>query len=108
MLYLVLGEFIDPGPALPPQQLAALLENQILPGLEQLAGHTRSGRVVGGLKAGAREGVFIVQAENNKDIDAFLYELPFWSLLRWTVVPLQSLDDRIPLDRQAVQMLKSL
>lgn len=108
MLYLVQGEFIDPGPAIPPQQLAAVLENLILPSLEKLAEHTRSGQVVGGLKAGAREGVFIVQADNNKEIDEFLYRLPFWSLLKWSVVPLQSLDDRIPLDRQAVQMLKSL
>lgn len=93
-------------PTISAQQFAAFLENQIIPSLEQLADYTRSGRAVGGVKAGAREALLIIQAEN-KEIDELLYRLPIWPLLKWTVFPLQSLDDRIPLDREAVQMLKS-
>lgn len=35
--YLVTGEYVDPGPLLPPEQLVQMVEEMVLPSLEALA-----------------------------------------------------------------------
>ena len=37
MRYLVTAEYVDPGPLLPPQQLAQLIEQLVIPSFEALA-----------------------------------------------------------------------
>ena len=55
MQYLVTGEFIDPGPLLPPDQLAGMLRQLVLPshegGLQRRVGRHASGTtLLGGNK----------------------------------------------------------
>jgi len=48
MQYLVTGEFIDPGPLLPPDQLAGMLRQAILPSHDVLTNHKAEGKLLAG------------------------------------------------------------
>lgn len=109
MLYLVTGEFIDPGPMLSPQQLAPLLENSILPSLDALAKLEKEKKVLaGGILVGERAGVMIVEASSNEELDQLIQSLPFWGLLKWKVTPLNSFSARAVQDRQGMERLKKM
>ena len=106
MQYLVHGEFVDPGALLPPQQLGQIVENAVIPSLETLAKDKRV--LAGGILAGTRVGVAILEAASNKEVDEFLQGLPFWGLLKWTVTPLTSYADRAAGDRKMIERLKAM
>ena len=109
MIYLVTGEYIDPGPMLPPQQAAKQLEHVIIPSLDILAKMEMEKKILtGGILVGARAGVFIVEASSNEEVDQLVRGLPFWPLLSWEVTPLQSFAGRAVLDRQALKNLKAV
>ncbi len=106
-LYMVSGEFIDPGPMLQPQQLAPMLEKMILPSLEIIAKWEEEGKILGGgLPMGDRAGVFIIKAGSNTEVDNLLQSLPFWGLLKWKVTPLVSYKDRVIQTRKNLEELK--
>ena len=48
------------------------------------------GKVVGGLFAGQRAGVIIVEASSGEELCAMLQTLPFWGQNTWEIVPLQT------------------
>ncbi len=108
-LYLVSGTFIDPGPMLPPQQLAPMLEKLIIPSLDIIAKWEEEGKILGGgHPIGDRAGVFIIKASSNTEVDNLLQSLPFWGLLKWEVTPLVSYKARAQQTRKGLEKLKKL
>jgi hypothetical protein len=108
MKYFVRADFVDPGPLLPPQQLAAVVENAVLPSLDTLGKWDAERRISGGLVTGARAFAFVIDASTNDELDKILQGLPVWGLVSWQVTPLTSFADRIPRDRQSAQQLKTM
>ena len=68
--YLVNGDYVDPGPMLPPQQLVQMIEKLVLPSFEALAKLEEQKKVLaGGIVAGARAGAFIVEVASNTELN---------------------------------------
>jgi len=106
--YLVTGEYIDPGPMQPPQQLAQMIEKLVLPSFEALAKLEEQRKVLGGgIMAGARAGAFIVDVGSNTELNQLLQELPFWGICKWTATPLQTFRDRAADEKKAVDRMKA-
>lgn len=106
--YLVTGEYVDPGPLLPPQQLVQLLEQMVLPSFEALAKLEEQKKILGGgLVAGARAGAFIVDVGSNSELNRLLQELPFWGIVKWTSTPLQSFRERATDEKNAIDRIKA-
>ena len=102
--YLVLGKG---GPGLgTPEEGIALLENHVIPTLDQLG--SSESVLAGGLRVGERAVAFIIQAESNAAADAMIRQLPMWSLLTWEVKPLQSFAARAAIERGTVELLKGM
>lgn len=110
MQYLVTGEYVDPGPLLPPDQLVGMLRQVILPSHDVLTNLKAEGKVVaGGYSVGERAGAFIFEADSNAELDALLQSLPYWGLIKFKVTPLEEVEGRRERDRgQAEQIEQSL
>jgi hypothetical protein len=107
MQFLVIGEYVEHGALVPPDQVASIIENAILPSLEILARWVEQGTARGGIYAGERAGAFIVEAESPEALGAMLAGLPFWGIVQWEVRPLQSVRSAVERERSAVQMIRS-
>ena len=106
--YLVTGEYVDPGPLLPPQQLMQIIEEMVLPSFEMLAKLEEEKKIVGGgIVAGARAGAFIVEVASNGDLNRLLQELPFWGIVKWTATPLQTFRERAADEKNAIERMKA-
>ena len=105
--FLVIGEYVEPGPAFTAQQTVMMIEQLITPSLEMLAKWEEEGRVKGGLVAGEREGAFIMEAASSEEIGGMLRSLPFWGLLKWQVKPLQTLRSAMEQDRKSVEAARA-
>ena len=106
--YLVTGEYVDPGPMLPPQQLVQLMEQLVLPSLEALAKLEEQKKVLGGgIVAGARAGAFIVDVGSNGELNRLLQELPFWGIVKWTSTPLLTFRERATDEKNALERMKA-
>ena len=102
--YLVLGKG---GPGLgTPEEGLALLENFVLPTLDQLGANDAV--LAGGLPVGERALAFIIEAESNAAADEMIRQLPMWSLITWEVTPLQSFAARAAIERGTVEHLKEM
>ena len=102
--YLVLGEGA-PGLGTPEEGIA-LLENLVLPPLDQLGANDAV--LAGGLPVGERALAFIIEAESNAAADEIIRQLPMWSLITWEVTPLQSFGARAAIERGTVEHLKKM
>jgi hypothetical protein len=102
--YLVLGEGA-PGLGTPEEGIA-LLENLVLPTLDQLGANDAV--LAGGLPVGERALAFIIEAESNAAADEIIRQLPMWSLITWEVTPLQSFGARAAIERGTVEHLKKM
>ena len=101
MQYLVTGEFIDPGPLLPPDQLAGLLRQVIVPSHDVLTNLKAEGKLLaGGYAVGERAGAFIFEVDSNEEVDGLLQGLPHWGLVKMKVTPLEDIEGRRERDRQ--------
>ncbi len=108
MKYLVRMDLIDPGPLLSPQQVAGILENLVVPSFQALVKLEKDGKILaGGLEAGARSGVFIVDAPSHDELSRLLESLPFWGIIKWQVTPLESFEHRIEGVQEAIKHLKA-
>src|SRR5215510_4263714 len=109
MQYLVTMEFVEPGPLFSPQQLGQMVEQTILPSFDALAGLTAGGKILaGGVLAGTRTASFIVEADSNDELDQLVEGIPFWAVMKTTVVPLQSFAKRAANDRALLERIKSM
>ena len=107
MKYFVKGEFVEPGPTFSLQQFGQMLENIIFPSFEAVIKLEKEKKIMAaGVLTGARAGIFIVDVESNEELTRLLHGLPFWGLLKWEVVPLDSFEDRLQLERQYLEKLK--
>ena len=106
--YLVTGDYVDPGPMLPPPQLVQLIEKLVLPSFEALAKLEEQKKILGGgIVAGARAGAFIVDVASNSELNQLLQELPFWGVVKWTATPLQTFRERAADEKKAIDRMKS-
>lgn len=89
MLYLVTTDHFA-GPPPPPDQMAGLLET-VSSSLEMLNGLLADGKIVaGGVPAGQKKHVFIVEAASNDEVTELVQNLPLWMAHQWEITPLES------------------
>ncbi len=109
MQYLVTGEFIEPGPLLPPDQLAAMLRQAILPSHDVLTNLKSEGKLLaGGYAVGERAGAFIFEVDSNEELDSLLQNLPYWGLVKMKATPLQDIEGRRERDRQQAEQIEHM
>jgi muconolactone delta-isomerase len=109
MLYFVKAEFIEENNAgKPMQEIMTFIENTIAPSLEALEKAMQAKKVSGGLAAGERQGYFIIEASSHEEIGEFLRSLPFWAMMKWTVVPLQSPRSANEQDKASIMKAKAM
>jgi hypothetical protein len=107
MLFLVTGEFVEPGALLPPEQLIPILEQSILPSIEILVRWEQEGKIRGGVFAGERAGAWVMEAASSEEVGQQLASLPFWGLVKWHVRPLQSFRSTVDRERQVADQIKA-
>jgi hypothetical protein len=100
MLYLITGEWIE-DPTVSLQQYATLWDQMIRPSLETLS-NTADEKKTGGVFAGQRAGCLILDVSSHEEVGQFLASLPFFSRLKWNVIPLQSYRSAIERDSKAL------
>src|ERR671916_1840591 len=109
MQYLVTGEFIEPGPLLPPDQLAGMLRQAVLPSHEALTNLKSEGKLLaGGYAVGERAAAFIFDADSNAELDSLLQGLPYWGLVKLKVMPLETIEGRSERDRQQAEQIEQM
>ncbi len=109
MQYLVTMEYVEPGPLFAAEQLGQMVEQAILPSFDLLASLQANGKVVaGGVPAGSRTAVFIVEAASHDELDQLVEGIPWWGVMKTTVAPLQSFAKRVANDRALLERIKSM
>jgi muconolactone delta-isomerase len=108
MLYLVQFEYVEPGPTYSPKQVTNLVENTIVPSLGLVVRYEQEGKIkAAGVVAGSKGSALILDVKDHSELSAVIQSLPFWSLMRVTVTPLQPFAERLEQEKAAVQFLKS-
>ncbi|MDQ3966297.1 MAG: hypothetical protein M3246_07595 [Actinomycetota bacterium] len=90
MRFLVTIDGSDVGVGMPPERLAQVMEQMVIPGIEKLAQWEQEGRIHGGGYTAARGGVFIIDADSSEEVDQLVTSLPHWGLVKIDVKPLIS------------------
>lgn len=91
-----------------PDEVLGVLENGILPTFDALLALKADKKIIaGGLPAGSRRFVLLVEADSHAEVDNMLRDLVAWGVFGWTVTPLQSIEGRAAKERQIVKALKS-
>ena len=79
--FLVTGEYVDPGPMLPPQQLVHVIEKLAIPSFEALAKLEEQRKILGGgIFAGARAGAFVADVPSNSELNNCFKNCPSGAL----------------------------
>jgi hypothetical protein len=108
-LYLVTGEYVDPGPLLPPQQVVQMLEQLVIPSFDALAKLEKDKKILGGgIIAGARAAAFIVNVASNDELNRMIMELPFWGIVNWKATPLLGFKERAVDEKKAADRIKAM
>ena len=84
------------------------IETVVHPSLEALDKAVGSRKVTGGVIAGVREGVFILEASSNEEVGTFLRSLPFWGAMKWTVFPIQSFKSGVEQDKASFKQARAM
>ena len=106
MRFLVTIDGSDVGVGMPPERLAQVLDQMIIPGVETLAQWEQEGRIHGGGYTAGRGGVFIVDADSSEEVDQLVTSLPHWTVAKVDVKPLiphSALLERVRALRQRAQ-----
>jgi hypothetical protein len=107
MQYLIIMNFVDPGPLLPPQQFLGMLRQAVLPGHEALNSLKSEGKgFAGGFPVGERAIAFILESDSPEELDSVLMDIPFWGIVKTKVTLLQDFEDRRDQDRQFAEQLE--
>jgi muconolactone delta-isomerase len=73
-----------------------------------LAELTAQGKIVaGGVPVGSRTTSFIVEAASHDELDQLLDGVPWWGVMKTTVVPLQSFAQRAANDRALMERIQA-
>ena len=109
MQYLIRGEFVEENTAgKATMDAIKWIEMVDHPSLEMLEKGVQEKKFTGGMVAGAREGVLIMDASSNEEVGAFLRGLPFWGALKWTVTPLQSFRSAVDQDKATFEQVRKM
>jgi muconolactone delta-isomerase len=108
MLYLVQFEYPEPGPVHPPSKVVDMVERAIAPSLDAVVELEKEGKIrAAGVVAGAKSSAMIVDVADHNELSGLLQSLPFWSIMKVTVTPLQSFAERANQEKRAVEFLRS-
>ena len=88
MRFLVTIDGTNVGVGMPPERIAQVREQMVVPGVEKLAQWEQEGRIHGGGFTGARGSVFITEADSIEEVDQLVTSLPHWGLVKVDVKPL--------------------
>ena len=66
----------------------------VFPSFAMLQDLEQKGTIHGGVTVGAREIVFIAEAEDNAEVDRLIKRLPLWPMVSTEVIPLTSFTQR--------------
>ena len=90
----------------PPEQLAKVVEQMVVPGIEQLDQWEQEGRIHGGGYTAARASVYIMDADSSEEVEDLLTSLPYWGLVKVDVRPLISTGSMVVRARATGQRLQ--
>lgn len=108
MLYLVQFEYVEPGPMYPPDQVTKMVDRTIVPSLEMVARYQEEGKILAaGVYAGSKGSAMILDVADHDELSQLLQSLPFWSIMRVRITPMQPFAQRHEQERRAVQFLQS-
>ncbi len=106
MRFLVTIDGSDIGAGMPPDQLAPMVNQMVVPSLEQLAQWEQEGRIYGGGYAAARGGAFVMDADSTEEVDQLVASLPYFPLVKVDVKPLVSTSTLLERGRAIGQRLQ--
>jgi muconolactone delta-isomerase len=106
MRFLVTLDGSDIGVGMPPERLGHVVEQMVVPSLEQLSQWEQEGRIYGGGYTAARGGVFIMEADSSEEVDQLVTSLPYWGLVKVEVKPLISTSEMVERARAMSQRLQ--
>ena len=90
-----------------PQEAVTLLQKLVIPAFAALRKLKAEKKILaGGLPVGARAFVFILEASSNDEAGRIIRNIPLWPMLKWKVIPLQSIEGREKQEHRTVEMLK--
>jgi muconolactone delta-isomerase len=108
MLYLVQFEYVEPGPMYAPRDVVNMVEKTIVPSLEAVVRYQKEGKIqAAGVIAGSKSSAMIVDVADNDELSTLVQSLPFWSIMKVHITPLQSFAAREQQEKGAVAFLKS-
>jgi muconolactone delta-isomerase len=109
MLFLVTFEYVEPGPAHPPDKVTHMVENAIVPTLDMVAQLEKAGKIkAAGVVAGSKGSVMILDVADNNELSQTVQSFPFWSFMKVHVTPLQKFSERGAQEKKAVKYLRDL
>ena len=106
MRFLVTIDGSDVGVGMPPERIAQVRQQMVIPGVEKLAQWEQEGKIHGGGYTAARGAVFIIEADSIEEVDQLVTSLPHWGLVKVDVkplIPMSSMLERILTMRQRLQ-----
>ena len=106
MRFLVTIDGSNVGAGMPPERIAQVREQMVVPGVEQLAQWEQEGRIHGGGFTGARGSVFVIEADSLEEVDQLVTSLPHWGLVKAEVKPLISMSSMLERARRESQSLQ--
>ncbi|MDA4127085.1 MAG: muconolactone Delta-isomerase family protein [Thaumarchaeota archaeon] len=109
MQYLIRGVYVEENTAGKPLlEAIQWIEKVVHPSLEMMEKSVHEKKITGGVVAGVREGIMIMDASSHEEVGAFLRSLPFWGALKWSVTPLQSFKSAVDQDKVAFEQARKM
>lgn len=109
MLYLVQMQLVMSGDRPQIEESIAFIEQIMLPSLQICSQiHSEGSVVAGGALTGAIAIAMIIEAESSQAVDKILMRLPFWSVMKTTVIPLIKFGERLTHLSDRVEQLRAI
>ena len=106
MRFVVTIDGSNVGVGMPPERIAQVREQMVVPGVEKLAQWEQEGKIYGGGFTGARGSVFVIEADSLEEVDQLVTSLPHWGLVKADVKPLISMGSMLERARRESQSLQ--
>lgn len=106
--FLVIGKAIEYGGPINPSDFIMFAEKIALPSVEMFVDWEKQNKVLGGLFAGQRAGVAIMEASSGEELSSLLQQLPFWAQNTWDVIPLQSFESGVKDAKMQIEKAKKM